>query len=113
PITMAKTEGSTSKVAKVDMTSPPMTARPRGACIWLPFSSAKAIGTIPTVMAHAVIKIGRRRSPAPTMAASVEGAPAVQCSFMKVTSMTELDTDTPMHMMDPMKDSMFKEVCVK
>ena len=75
PITTAKIEGSTSKVANVDITSPPITARPSGACIWLPRSSASAIGTMPTVMAQAVIRIGRSRSPAPTMAASVEDAP--------------------------------------
>ena len=33
---MVKIEGSTSKVANVDITSPPITARPSGACIWLP-----------------------------------------------------------------------------
>ncbi len=72
PITSAKIEGTTSKVATVDITRPPITARPSGACIWLPRSSARAIGTMPTVIAQAVIRIGRRRSLAPTIAASVE-----------------------------------------
>ena len=32
---------------------------------------------------------------------------------MKVTSMTELDTDTPRHMIEPMNDSMLSPVLVK
>ena len=67
---------------------------------------------MPTVMAQAVIKIGRKRSLAPTMAASVEDAPAFQCSSMNVTIITELDTDTPRHMIEPMNDSMFSVVLV-
>ena len=100
-------------MANVDITSPPITARPSGACIWLPRSSASAIGTMPTVIAQAVIRIGRSRSPAPTMAASVEDAPPFQCSSMNVTSITEFDTETPRHMIEPMNDSMFSEVLVK
>ena len=68
---------------------------------------------MPTVIAQAVIRIGRSRSPAPTMAASVEDVPVFQCSFMNVTSMTEFDTETPRHMIEPMNDSMLSEVLVK
>src|SRR5271168_1997638 len=110
PIKIAKNDGTTSNVANVDITSPPITARPSGACIWLPRSSASAIGTMPTVMAQAVIKIGRRRSLAPWMAALVDVEPAFQCSSMNVTSITELDTETPRHMIEPMNDSMLSEV---
>ena len=67
---------------------------------------------MPIVMAQAVIRIGRSRSPAPVMAASVEDAPPFQCSSMNVTSMTEFDTETPRHMIEPMNDSMFSEVPV-
>ena len=90
-----------------------MTARPSGACIWLPFSRASAIGTMPTVMAQAVIKIGRSRSLAPRIADWVDEVPFFQCSSMKVTSMTEFDTETPRHMIEPMNDSMLSEVFVK
>ena len=55
------TDGNTRSVANVYITSPPITARPSGACIWLPRSRANAIGTIPTVIAQAVIRIGRKR----------------------------------------------------
>ena len=68
---------------------------------------------MPTVIAQAVIKIGRRRSLAPMMAASVDEAPFFQCSSMKVTSITEFDTETPRHMIEPMNDSMLSEVLVK
>ena len=68
---------------------------------------------MPMVMAQAVIKIGRIRSLAPIMAASVDGFPAFQCSSMNVTSITEFDTETPRHMIEPMNDSMFSEVLVK
>ncbi len=68
---------------------------------------------MPTVIAHAVIKIGRSRSLAPVMAASTDDDPCFQCSSMNVTSITEFDTETPRHMIDPMNDSMFKEVFVK
>ena len=112
PITIAKIDGTNSNVAIVDITSPPITARPSGACIWLPRSRASAIGTMPTVIAHAVIKIGRSRSLAPLMAASADSIPAFQCSSMNVTSMTEFDTDTPRHMIEPMNDSILSEVLV-
>ena len=97
----------------MDITSPPMTARPSGACIWLPFSSASAIGTMPTVIAQAVIRIGRSRSLAPRIDALTAGTPFFQCSSMNVTSMTEFDTDTPRDMIEPMNDSMFSDVLVK
>ena len=100
-------------MANVNITSPPITARPRGACIWLPRSKASAIGTMPTVIAQAVIKIGRKRSPAPTIAASLDVDPPFQYSSMNVTSKTELETETPRHMIEPMNDSMFSEVPVK
>ena len=68
---------------------------------------------MPTVIAQAVIRIGRSRSLAPMMAASDEGVPLFQCSSMNVTSITEFDTETPRHMIEPMNDSMFSEVLVR
>ena len=46
------------------------------------------------------------------MAACRGGSPLRQCSLAKVTSITELDTDTPMHMIVPMNDSRFSVVLV-
>ncbi len=101
-----------NSVTKVDMTSPPMTARPSGASISLPCSSASAIGTMPIVMAQAVIRIGRSRSWAPARAASTATLRSRHSMSMKVTSITEFDTDTPMHMIEPMNDSMLSVVPV-
>ena len=70
--------GTTSSVAKVETTRPPITARPSGAVISLPSSKAKAIGTVPRIMAMAVIRIGRSRSLAPSIAACWTVAPACQ-----------------------------------
>ncbi len=39
--------------------------------------------------------------------------PSCQSRAVKVTSITELDTDTPMHMIVPMNDSMFSVVPVR
>ena len=49
---------------------------------------------------------------APTTAACPTGIPSRQRSFMKVIIITELETDTPMHMIDPMKDSILSVVPV-
>ena len=68
------------------------------------------MGTVPRIIAVAVIRIGRKRSRAPSTAARRTAAPARQWSSMKVVSSTEFDTETPMHMIEPMKDSMFKLV---
>ena len=97
----------------MDITRPPITARPSGACISLPRSSASAIGTMPTVIAQAVIRIGRSRSlRAVDRPPRSRTLPAFQWSFMNVTSMTEFDTETPRHMIEPMNDSMLSEVLV-
>ena len=112
PISNAKIEGTMNKVTNVDISSPPMTARPRGACIALPRSRANAIGAMPTDMAQAVIKMGRRRCSAPARAASGTSLPSCHSFAMNVTNMTELDTETPTHMIAPMKDSVVKVVRV-
>src|SRR5262249_469550 len=80
-----KTAATTHTSATPHSPPPPMTASPNGACIWLPFSNARAIGTMPTVMAHAVIRIGRSRSLAPKIDASTACKPRFQCSSMNVT----------------------------
>ena len=68
---------------------------------------------MPTVIAQAVIRIGRSRSPAPTMAASVEDAPRLPVLVHERHEHTEFDTETPRHMIEPMNDSMLSEVLVK
>ncbi len=57
--------------------------------------------------------MGRSLSWAPARAASAGSAPLRHSMAMNVTSMTELEIDTPMHMIEPMNDSMFSDVRVK
>ena len=111
-MTTAKRAGRISSVANVDTTRPPMTARPSGACIWLPASRASAIGTMPMIMAQAVIRMGRKRSRPPRTAASGTDSPRASPRAVNETSITELDTDTPMLMIAPMNDSMLSVVPV-
>src|SRR5208282_1012239 len=61
PWMIAKTVGSTTRVARVAAARPPMTARPRGAVCSPPSLQPRAMGIIPAVMAQLVIRIGRRR----------------------------------------------------
>ena len=68
---------------------------------------------MPIVIAQAVIRIGRSRSLAPLIAASTDDVPSCQWLLMNVTSMTEFDTETPRHMIEPMNDSMLSVVFVK
>ena len=112
PSNMEKTAGKTKRVQQVDASNPPITARPKGACICEPSSNANAIGSMPVVIAQAVMMIGLSLPAAPCTAASVTVKPSFQRSFMKVIIITELDTETPMHMIEPMKDSMLRVVLV-
>ncbi len=68
---------------------------------------------MPTVMAQAVMRIGRNRSWAPARAASGTTLPPCHSMAMNVTIITEFDTETPMHMIAPMNDSMLSVVPVR
>ena len=84
-------------MAKVAAASPPITARPsEAACPPL-----KAIGIMPAIIAALVIRIGRNRLRAPSMAASAELAPAVRLRSAKVTSKMAFATATPRLMIAP------------
>ena len=75
---MANMAGTIKSVAKVETSRPPITARPSGAVMPLPSSRARAMGTVPRTIALAVMRMGRRRSRAPSMAALCGEAPAPQ-----------------------------------
>src|SRR5262249_34893785 len=73
---MAKTLGRMTRVAKVAAAKPPMTARPRGATCSPPSPMARAMGTMPAIMAQAGMTVGRSpRPPAPLNARSRENTP--------------------------------------
>jgi len=98
---MANTLGTKNKVATVANNNPPITARPSGAFCSPPSPKPKAIGTIPMIIASAVISTGRTRVyPAETAACSA-GIPSSICSRAKLTIKIELAVATPMHMMAP------------
>src|SRR5260221_14624502 len=72
---IANTLGSTNSVATVASARPPTTARPSGA-VWSPPSPRpRASGIMPAIIAQLVIKIGRSRERAPSMAAVAAGGP--------------------------------------
>ncbi len=55
------TVGMTSSVSRVEVMSPPMTARPNGARKSPPSPSPSATGIIPAISANEVMMIGRSR----------------------------------------------------
>src|SRR5579864_5254969 len=58
---IANTLGTKNNVATVANNSPPITARPSGAFCSPPSPKPSAIGTMPMIMANAVISTGRTR----------------------------------------------------
>ena len=110
---MAKTEGSTKRVASVAAARPPITARPSGAVCSPPSPNASAIGTMPASIAQLVMRMGRSRPCAPSTAASAASAPPRRLRSAKVTSKMALATATPMAMIAPMNDWMLSVVPVR
>src|ERR1035437_4718554 len=69
------------RVAKVETIKPPMTARASGADCPPPSPKPMAMGVMPQIMADAVMRMARRRPPAPSSVASKSGVPArLECS---------------------------------
>lgn len=90
-----------------------MTARPSGAFCSPPSPSATAIGTIPRIIASAVISTGRKRVFPASIAASMTPMPCVtRASLAEFTSKMLFDVAMPTAMMAPMNDSTFSVVPV-
>ena len=68
-------------VAKVETIRPPMTARPSGAACAPPSPNPMAMGTMPKIIAAAVIRMARRRLAAPSRAASQQRLAFVPRAF--------------------------------
>ena len=62
PISSANTDGTINNVANVETTKPADYGSSQRRLHFAAMLQASAIGTMPTVMAQAVIKIGRSRS---------------------------------------------------
>jgi len=78
PWTSANTAGSTSSVAIVAETRPPITARTQRGGLFAAFAQAQGHGAIPATIARLVIRIGRSRlRPPPQRASAAEGRAGV------------------------------------
>src|SRR6516165_4864698 len=64
-------KGTKNKVAKVAILRPPITARASGAFCSPPSPSPSAIGSMPMIMAHAVMMMGRSRKRGFTLGAKI------------------------------------------
>ncbi len=89
-----------------------MTARPRGAFCSPPSPSPRAIGTIPMIMANAVISTGRKRVKPASSAALRESLPSVIFSVAKLTTKMLFEVATPMHMIAPISAGTLRFVWV-
>ena len=85
---------------------PPITARPSGAFCSPASPRPSAIGTMPMIIASAVISTGRSRVLPASIAASITvmSGLAARTSLAKLTTRIELDTPMPTAMMAPIRD---------
>ena len=77
--------GTTNSVVAVAPSSPPITARPSGAFCSPPSPRPSAIGSMPRIMAAAVISTGRSRANPADSIASRAGGTDARSSFANVT----------------------------
>src|SRR5580704_4140424 len=112
PCNTLKNVGTKNRVETVAKSRPPMTARPSGAFCSPPSPSPSAIGTMPMIMASAVINTGRKRVNPAATAACTAGIPSSSCSRAKLTIKIELAVATPMHITAPVSDGTLSVVRV-
>src|SRR6202043_3025187 len=106
--------GTKNSVANVAIAKPPMTARASGAFCSPPSPNPRAIGSMPTIIAKAVMMMGRRRVEPAETAASKAVRPRSLCSCLaKVTSRMEFAVATPIDMIAPIRLGTLKVVCVR
>src|SRR5579859_3927724 len=106
-------KGTKNSVAKVATVRPPMTARASGAFCSPPSPMPSAIGSMPMIIAHAVMIMGRSRVKPAVTAASRGATPLARSSLAKVTSRIELAVATPIDMIAPIRLGTLKVVCVR
>ena len=107
----ANTAGTKNSVATVASDNPPMTARPSGAFCSPPSPNPSAIGTMPMIIASAVISTGRNRPKPASSAASSAERPSSSWSLAKLTTRMLLAVATPMHIMAPVSAGTLSVVC--
>src|SRR5947208_4681268 len=89
------TQGTTKSVVTVASKSPPITARPSGAFCSPPSPKPKAMGSIPIIMAAAVMMTGRMRVWPAASAAERESIPSSRMSLANTTIRILLAVATP------------------
>src|SRR2546430_12357191 len=109
---MLYSTGTTTRGKHVATSSPPDTARASGAFCSPPSPRPNAIGSIPMIMASAVMQTGRSRTEPALRAASKAESPARRWSSAKVMSRTLFAVATPKAMMLPINDGTLNVVWV-
>ena len=90
-----------------------MTARPSGAFCSPPSPRPSDIGSMPTIIARAVISTGRSRVDPAARAALRASCPSRRWSLAKVTIRMLLAVATPMHMIAPIRAGTLRVVRVR
>src|SRR5262249_50797392 len=112
PWMMLKTVGTKKSVATVANTRPPITARPRGAFCSPPSPRPSAIGSMPMIIASAVINTGRMRVAPPSSAAASGSAPSARRWRAKAMSRMLFAVATPIIIIAPVSDGTLSVVPV-
>ena len=110
---MANTVGTKKRVATVANSSPPITARPSGAFCSPPSPNPIAMGTIPIIIASAVIITGLNLVEPASSAARNALLVSAKRSFAKLMIRTLFAVATPMLMMVPISAGTLSVVCVR
>ena len=97
-------------MANVAKIRPPITARPSGAFCSPPSPSPSDMGSMPMIMASAVIRTGRSRVYPAESAASMADFPSRRSSLAKVTMRMLFAVPTPIAMIAPMSEGTFSVV---
>jgi hypothetical protein len=108
-----KNTGTNVNVPNVASIRPPMTARPSGAFCSPPSPSPSAMGTMPIIIASAVMMTGRKRVKPADNAALAAFMPASICSLAKLTTRIEFAVATPTHMIAPVSAGTLMWVLVR
>ena len=87
----------------VETARPPMTTVPSGDCVWLPASIPSAMGIMPPMVAHVVMRIGRRRIGAACSTASRALIPRSRSWLLNSTTRIAFFTTIPTSISTPIK----------
>ena len=104
--------GTTTSVSSVEVMTPPMIARPIGACVSPLSPKPSASGNMPKIIAAVVIRMGRRRTCPAVSSASCSDAPLRRERLAKSTSRIAFLVTKPISITKPIIDRMLSVVLV-